>query len=117
MDIGTARVPGCHTSQKAGVPVGFPGRDTRSQLQIELAGRAVGCSTCSTSFRWLGIATAARDARITSQLTLRLMPDVDAAPVDYDIDIRTASGVVHLMGITQDELSRVAYDTCSILIA
>ena len=77
---------------------------------VELAGRAGGVREVIDELqvgRAPGIAAYAQDAWITAQLRLRLMLDLDVAHINYDIG--TVSGIVHMMGIAQDdeELSRV----------
>ena len=77
---------------------------------VELAGRAGGVREVIDELqvdRAPGIAVHAQDAWITAQLTLRLMLDLHVSHIDYDIG--TVDGIVHMMGIAQDEeeLSRV----------
>ena len=77
---------------------------------VELAGRAAGVREVIDELQVdhaPGIEVHARDAWITAQLTSRLMLDLDVAHINYDIG--TVNGVVHLIGIAQDdeELSRV----------
>lgn len=77
---------------------------------VELAGRVAGVREVLDELQVgeaLGLAAHARDAWIAAQLALRLTFDLDVSHIDYDIG--AVNGVVHLIGIAQDEeeLSRV----------
>ena len=77
---------------------------------VELAGRASGVRKVIDGLQVggaPGVAAHARDVSISAQLMSRLMLDLDVAHINYDVG--TVNGVVHMMGIAQDEeeLSRV----------
>ena len=77
---------------------------------VELAARAGGVREVIDELqvdRAPGVAVHAQGAWITAQLRLRLMLDLDVAHINYDIG--TVNGIVHMIGIAQDdeELSRV----------
>ena len=71
---------------------------------VELAGRAAGVREVIDELQvgeTPGLAAHAQDAWITAQLTLRMTKDLDVAHTNYDIG--SVNGVVHMMGIAQDE--------------
>ena len=71
---------------------------------VELAGRAGGVREVIDELqvgRRPGIAARAQDAWITAQLRSRLLLDLHVTHIDYDVG--TVNGVVHMIGIAQDE--------------